>query len=360
MRKTLMFLAIQVTVIAGTAAPAFAHGGGGPDASNFLSTVREVSRADDGGEPSGPANLGGLTFRVLANDALLELENSGREEVTIIGYSDEPYLRIGPDGVFQNNNSPATFINQERFGQVEVPSGVSATAEPDWEKVSDESTYAWHDHRIHWMSQAPPPQVASNETDETIEIFEWTVPFRVGDEPYAVEGTLNWIRPGSPWPWLLGGLAVTSLPLLAAFTRPAGEERKRALKKTFAAVLGVLVVVDIVHSVDDVLAVPATLWENVSASAQSALFIALGAYGAWWSWKATGGSWIGILLGALGLALGIGATHLISLTSSQIATELSPAFTRAVVAANAAVLFPAGLAAWLVHEPMAVESKFAQ
>ncbi len=356
MRKTLLFAAIQLAFLLVTAAPAFAHGGGGPDATNFRSVVREIARAGPDGEPAGPARISGLTYRVLANDALLELENRSGNEVTIFGYSEEPYVRIGPEGIFQNVNSPATYINQERFGQVDVPTGVSAAAQPEWERVSGDDTFAWHDHRIHWMAQTTPEQVARNPSAQKIEIFDWSVPFRVEDQDYAVTGTLDWIRPDSPLPWLLVGLAVTSLPLLAALGRP-GEERKLALKRSFALVLAALVVVDIVHSVDDVLAVPATLGQNIGASLQSGLFIALGAYGAWMAWRAGGAAWVGILLGAFGLALGIGATHLISLTSSQIATDLSAGFTRFVVAANAAVLVPAGLVAWLVHEPMMVESK---
>jgi hypothetical protein len=357
MRKTLLLAAIQLAFVAATAAPAFAHGGGGPDATNFRSIVRQVSQAGPDGEPAGPARIQGLSFRVLANDALLELENRSGREVTIFGYSDDPYLRIGPEGVFQNVNSPATYINRERFGQVEVPADISASAPPEWERVSEDASFAWHDHRIHWMSQAPPPQVAANGETRTIEIFDWSVPFRVEDQGYAVAGTLSWIRPASPLPWLLGGLVATSLPLLAGFGRPAGEERKFVLKRTFALVLAALVVVDIVHSVDDIIAVPATLAQNIGASLQSGLFIAVGAYGAWMAWKAGGSAWIGILLGAFGLALGIGATHLISLTSSQLATELPPGFTRFVIAANVAVLVPAGLLAWLVHERMVVESK---
>jgi hypothetical protein len=357
MRKTLLFATIQLALVLLTAAPAFAHGGGGPDATNFRSVVREIAQAGPGGEPAGPARISGLTFRVLANDALLELENRSGREVTIFGYSEEPYLRVGPEGIFQNVNSPATYINQERFGQVEVPAEASANATPEWERVSGEAVYAWHDHRIHWMAQTTPEQVTRNPGARTIEIFDWSVPFRVEDQDYAVTGTLDWVRPSSPLPWLLAGLAVTSLPLLVALGQPAGEERKTALKRTFALVLGVLVVLDVVHSVDDVLAVPATLGENISASLQSGLFIAVGAYGAWMAWRAGGGAWIGILLGAFGLAIGIGATHLISLTSSQIATDLSAGFTRFVTAANVAVLVPAGFVAWLVHEKVMVESK---
>ena len=57
--------------------------------------------------------------------------------------------------------------------------------------------------------------------------------------------------------------------------------------------LGILVALDIVHSIDDILAVPATLAQNISATAQSALFIAIGAYGALWPGEARSGAWVG-------------------------------------------------------------------
>lgn len=350
-RKLLLFSVVQLAILLATALPAYAHGGGGPDATNFKATVTEVSSAgEQGGTPEG------ISWSVLANDALLEVDNGSGTEMVVFGYSDEPYLRIGPEGVFENRNSPAAYINQERFGVVDVPSGVSATGQPDWTKVSDESTYRWHDHRIHWMSQTLPPQVAADEQSKTIKIFDWAVPFSLDSSRFEVTGTLNWIRPDSAAPWLLIGLALTSLPLLAGLTKPPGQERKRMLKRSFAMILGTLVVIDIVHSVDDVLAVPASLTDNISISVQSALFIALGAYGARWAFKAGDGAWVGILLGAFGLALGIGATHLISLTSSQIASTLPEFFTRAMVGLNVAILVPAGILAWRVHEPMVVES----
>ncbi|MGQ0679793.1 MAG: hypothetical protein ACT4OM_09100 [Actinomycetota bacterium] len=346
MRKVLMFLSIQLAALGGTALPAYAHGAGGPDASNYKSAITGVT----------PATAGGVDFSIVANDALIKAVNSTDQDLTIIGYSEEPYLRIGPDGVFENRNSPATYLNAERFGTVDVPAGVSVTSEPEWSKIGDEPEHAWHDHRIHWMSPTLPPQVAADTSSEEIEIFEWGVPFDHAGERFEVTGRLDWIRPGSPLPWFAAGLALTSVPLLAGLTKPAGEDRKRALKRIFGAVLGVVVLLDIVHSVDDVLAVPATLGQNISASLQAGLFIALGSYGAWWAWRAGSGAWVGILLGGIGLALGIGATHLITLTSSQIATTLPEWFTRLVIASSAAVLVPAAFLAWRLHEPMIVES----
>ena len=60
-------------------------------------------------------------MRILQFGDELELVNETSTEVVVPGYSDEPYLRIGPDGVWRNANSPATYINLDRFARVDVP-----------------------------------------------------------------------------------------------------------------------------------------------------------------------------------------------------------------------------------------------
>ena len=69
--------------------------------------------------------------------------------------------RIGPDGVWRNANSAATYINLDRFARVDVPDKAEGGAEPDWVQVSTEPTYVWHDHRTHWMSENQLPPVVA-------------------------------------------------------------------------------------------------------------------------------------------------------------------------------------------------------
>ncbi len=335
------------------ATPAWAHGAGGSDASDFRSTVTGIVAIDSEGRPAASYPLPGVTWRVLANDALLQVENRTPHELTVKGYGGEPYLRIGPQGVWENQNSEATYLNADRFGG-EIPEGISNEDPPNWRRLGDEPVHAWHDHRIHWMSRTVPPAVAAS-TDEVVEVFDWFVPFSIGGRDLMVAGDLSWIRPDPAWPWLLGAAALLTLPLVAAFARPAGE-RRNVLLRTAAVVLGAVILVDAVHSVDDVLAVPATFAENLLASAQSALFLAIGAVGAVWAWRAGSTAWIGLLIGAAGIAVGIGVSHVPLLASSQIATTLPEAFSRAAVAASLTILVPAGIAAWLTREPIAAFS----
>ena len=121
-------------------------------------------------------NLAGLTVQVLAGDDQLRLRNDTGRELVVEGYDGEPYLRFRADGgVFRNANSPASYLNEERYGDVTVPVSASKNAQPRWERVASGRQYDWHDHRIHWMSEIDPPKVRAAK-DETHHVFDWTVP----------------------------------------------------------------------------------------------------------------------------------------------------------------------------------------
>ena len=107
-------------------------------------------------------------------DDRIQLRAEPGHEVVVLGYEDEPYLRFGADGTVDvNERSPAYYLNQDRFGEVEVPPDADPAAEPRWAEVAAAGTYDWHDHRIHYMAEGTPPQV----TDESVEtkVFDWAV-----------------------------------------------------------------------------------------------------------------------------------------------------------------------------------------
>jgi hypothetical protein len=139
--------------------------------------------------------LDGLIVQVLQGDDQLNLRNDTGRVLVIQGYEGEPYLRFAPGGgVFRNANSPATYLNEERYGSVDVPTSASKTAAPRWERVSRGRAYDWHDHRIHWMSTIDPPKVRQAK-DEPHHVFDWNVRGTVGGQPLAIRGSLDYRPP---------------------------------------------------------------------------------------------------------------------------------------------------------------------
>lgn len=194
-------LLAALLVAALVACPAAAGHGDGA-ARGYTSTITSI----------GP-QLPGLDARVLAGDDQLRLRNDTERDLVIEGYDGEPYLRFDADGgVFRNANSPATYLNQERYGDVDVPSAASKDAEPRWERVARGNAYEWHDHRIHWMSTIDPPKVRQAK-DQPHHVFDWTVPGRAGSEPLAIKGSLDYQPPpkSSFNPILIAPLAALAL-----------------------------------------------------------------------------------------------------------------------------------------------------
>ncbi len=134
----------------------------------------------------------GLSLEVLEFADRLVLTNHTGKTVTVYGYQGEAYARVMADGTVQvNTRSPAYYLNQNFYGDVNVPSSASPTATPNWTVIDRTGQLEWHDHRIHWMSPAPPPQV-KNKGKRT-KIFNWQVPIKVGATSGTVDGQLFWV-----------------------------------------------------------------------------------------------------------------------------------------------------------------------
>jgi hypothetical protein len=183
---------------------AYAHGPGGK---GYESTVESLRPA-----------VSGVTVRVLDGDDRLELVNSSGRTILIRGYGGEPYIRFAPSGVFENKNSPAVYLNKDRFARVDLPPTAKATAPPRWEKVADGTSYEWHDHRAHWMSPIAPRPIRE-DPDSDHHVFDWEVPGRFEGRPFVIAGSLDYSPPdegGVPTLFLsvLGGaLLLTAVAL---------------------------------------------------------------------------------------------------------------------------------------------------
>jgi len=204
--------AVGLALAALLAPTALAHEGN----PNYRSTVRTVEPAVDR-----------LSVQVLNFDDRLELRNDSGRTVTIVGYDDEPYARLLADGTVQlNRRSPATYLNEDRFADAEVPGSADSEAAPLWRTLDGSGRFEWHDHRMHWMGKGLPPQV--RDADERTKVFDWKVPIAVAGRGGEIRGDLFWVPDaggGTPLaaPLALGGVVLGGT-LLVLFVR----RRRRA------------------------------------------------------------------------------------------------------------------------------------
>jgi len=329
-------VAVVLPVPAGSVA---AHGGGGSDATNYRTEVLE------------PGDVR-LSWRVYGGDALVELTNHTGGEVIVAGYRAEPYLRFIPgDGVFENTRSPAAYLNDDRLANVDVPADADPAALPRWERVADGATFAWHDHRAHWMAPTDPPAVAGDRDVEHL-IDEWAIPLTVhsGDQARQLEarGELWWIPSVSPWPVLgavgWGFAAVLAAAVLA--TRPTGD-RWPGLGRTVTLLVGLVAAANVVRTVDDLVAVPAAVGTQLVVGAAAVVGLAVITGLAWRGWRGDAAGFFCLAAAGVLTMLLFGAESTSQLTASQLATVLPTWVRRVTVAASWMIVMPTLLAAGL-------------
>jgi hypothetical protein len=229
-RRTPITVAMALLWLVALAAPAHAHSAAGEDATNFRTRLLSVT-------PATP----GLDVEIIENGNRIQVTNATDQQVVVLGYQGEPYLRIGPDGVAENVRSPATYLNQDRQGTTSVPGEADPDAEPEWSPISDANVARWHDHRIHWMGGEDPPIVREQPGQRHTVIPEWSVPLRVGGTAVEVKGDLVWVPGPSVAPWLALAAALLAVTLIAAWW-------PRAWRPALAAAVAVLVAADMVHA----------------------------------------------------------------------------------------------------------------
>jgi hypothetical protein len=171
--------------ICGSASPALA------DAARPGDTRSQV----DALEP--PAD--GVILDIIGGDAFLRLRVEPGHEVLVPGYQGEPYLRVLVDGTVQENRrSPASVINQDRYGDGadDLPVWQDGM-EPDWRVIGTGGEVLWHDHRVHWMARTAPPTISPEGL-----VQRWEVPIVVDGVDVVVQGSLYRVDgPGVTW-WL--------------------------------------------------------------------------------------------------------------------------------------------------------------
>jgi hypothetical protein len=159
-------------------------------------------------EPATPT----IEVGVVGGDSFLELTVEPGTSVVVLGYWGEPYLRFDSDGtVAENRRSPTVAENRSRYGSSSSGAGSGATGESDWVVVAGDGSYAWHDHRAHWMSEQPPAGERGDEVQTGV------IPLQVEGQDVKVSVAVIWEAEPSPVP-LVAGAVVAGFAVLIALS----------------------------------------------------------------------------------------------------------------------------------------------
>jgi hypothetical protein len=201
-RVAIRCTSLALVLVAAMASPAAAHGTAEVPAGDYSTEVSAVAPPVEG-----------LHARAVDEGVAIELRNESSHEVTVLGYDGEPYLRVGPDGVFRNERSPATFWNtQANRNTTELPPpSYDATKAPTWHRISDGTVARWRDHRAHY--------VGGSSGGAARVVLAWTIPLRDGDRDISIAGTVRYLPPPSPAPYLLFAALLAFALVVAGRTR---------------------------------------------------------------------------------------------------------------------------------------------
>ena len=120
------------------------------------------------------------------------------------------------------------------FGDVRKGEGVTvppdataadANTPPEWEPIAEGGTYAWHDHRVHWMEDASPNVDRGAQVEGAYN--PWRVPLVVDGARTEVQGILIYEETVSPLPYV--GLALITAGSLVWLARGKGLRIPAAL-----------------------------------------------------------------------------------------------------------------------------------
>lgn len=207
------------------APPASAHSLNGASASNYRTRITAIS-----------AHIPGVDVKVVEVGNRLELSNTTERDVIVLGFkpaseNPEPFLRIGPRGVFENLKSPATYASRARLSTSAVPAiARHPEGTPRWRKISNGHSWRWHDHRVHWMLPQPPAAVRKAPGKEHPIITGWELGLVYdGTRKIAVSGDLTWVPGPSKLPWIGLALALGLVTLALGRWRSASSPAGRVL-----------------------------------------------------------------------------------------------------------------------------------
>lgn len=305
------------------AEPAAAHSIGGIEATNYRTEITAIS-------PSVP----GLTIRLRGLGRTVEVRNRTQEDVIVLGYQDEPYLRVGPSGVFENRRSPSLFQDEvtadDPDALLQLPPDADPLAPPDWRRRSGGDTVSWSDNRVVW-GEADPPAVRADPGRAQTVVSRWVVPLEKGPnrESIVVTGRIAWIPGPAAVPWFVAAVVLFGLGIAAG-----AVSRWPMLLST---ALAVLLAADMVRFRGSATSAGVSLWGGLAEAAFTG-FLEAAAWGLGiWAIGAIqqrrpAGPYLAMAVGiVLGFLSGVG--DLPNLAYSQVPTSLPVPAARAAVSA---------------------------
>ena len=305
---------VAAVAVASDAEPAGAHGVGGIRPTDYETVITGMQPV-----------VRGVTLRAVDLGDRLELTNRTDRDVIVLGYDGEPYLRVGPRGMFENRRSPATYVNRTTRGTTRVPDRADPSAPPVWHKIGDTPLARWHDHRAHWMGRND-PQVVRADRSRTHVVQRFRIGLERGGRPITVRGFVRWVPPQGAWLWFA-----------IAFVLAAGvvaSSRTRRARIAVGAALVAVVVFETLHIVGAWGATTLGISTRLGASVYAAGAVAVALVALGWLWRrGLHAAAPLVLMAGLFVALAGGLADVSVLTRSQLPTTLSYDLARALVAA---------------------------
>lgn len=326
LRQLVGTLGAAAAALIATASPASAHTIGGVAATNYRSAIVGLT-------PPTP----GVVVRIRDLGRRLELENRTSGDVVVQGYQNEPYLRVGPAGVFENVRSPSLYQNKITTGAtqlVQLPEIADPTAPPEWRRRGGGETVSWRDHRARWEGSDPPSVRANPGVAQTV-VAQWTINLQQissdGAQPTAilVTGRIDWVPGPAVWPWFLA----TAVLFAAGIAAGVVSRWSTAV----SALLAVFLAVDMVRLYGSATQGGGSVLGGLAKALVFGILevMAWGA-GAWAIGAIQQKKAVGLYaVMAVGLAIGFisGVGDLLNLAYSQVPSALPVVVARAAVAA---------------------------
>jgi hypothetical protein len=122
--------------------------------------------------------------------------------------------------VWENENSPAVFLNRDRYASQTPPASATPDAAPAWKRLHGGDTVRWHDHRVHWMSTIPPPEVQADPGRARVIFDANHVDLVVDGSSVSAMLKLSWVPRPHPWIWLALVAAGACAALVLIAMRP--------------------------------------------------------------------------------------------------------------------------------------------